>query len=108
MTLGDVLGVGTGRRSETRVTLTESRPTTDSARTQPSTRQRACPRAAALRRFHVRGLAAPAPHGSDSCRPPLVPCASRHSPTYRLVYRTCRNEYIARAPDRVAVHGYET
>ncbi len=54
MTLGTVPEAGMGRRSETRVTPTQSRPTTDSARAQPSTRRRACPRVAALRRCHVR------------------------------------------------------
>jgi hypothetical protein len=65
MTLGTVPEAGMGRRSETRVTLTESRPTTDSARAQPSTRRRACPRVAALSRCQVRRRTAPAPHGSD-------------------------------------------
>ena len=65
MTRGTVPEAGMGRRSETRVTPTESRSTMDGARAQPSTHRRACPRVAALSRCQVLGGTAPAPHGSD-------------------------------------------
>ncbi len=73
MTLGTVPEAGMGRRSETRVTPTQSRPTTDSARAQPSTRRRACPRVAAPTPL-PRSPSAPPLHRTDRIarRQPLV------------------------------------
>ena len=110
MTRGTVPAAGTGRRSEPGYPPAESAaPTTDSARAQPSTRRCTCPRVPPYAASTFAGRAAPAPHGSDFRRPALVPCASRHSPTYRLVYRTCRDERVVRShiyePISILTHG---
>jgi hypothetical protein len=76
MTLGTMLEAGTSPRSETGYPLAEFRPTTDSARAQPSTPRRltACSRPTPL----PRSSAAPPLHRTDRIfrRTPLVPCAS--------------------------------